>query len=107
MLYNTYINQKGNNFMTKRKVLGQVLEIEKMTDEEFEVVWDHDFQEFITGLEKLSKKTGICINGCGCYFWKAVGIKEVKYKRDNSSGDIQTEEVIFRDGTNKDDFFRN
>ena len=71
-----------------------------MTDNELELKYEENYQNFITGLEKLSKKYGIIIKGCGCFpIWSADGFKKVRYERDSSSGDLRMLEVIGHDGT--------
>ena len=61
---------------------------------------EQNYQAFITELEKISKKYGIGISGCGIFkYWDENGFKKITYKRDSSSGDLWTEELIFSDGT--------
>ena len=55
-------------------------------------------------LEKLSKKYGIGISGCGVFkFWDEDGFKEIEYTNDSSSGDLWVNKLVFSDGTLLDD----
>ena len=55
-------------------------------------------------LEKISKKYGIGISGCGVFdFFDENGFKEIKYRKDSSSGDLRIEKLVFSDGTSLDD----
>lgn len=71
----------------------------ELTREEIEIKYDQNFQKFIDGLERLSKKYGIALSVVGgiCAY-DLEGFKEIKYTRDSSSGDILTRKVIAHDG---------
>ena len=74
-------------------------DIDKMTDEEVDAKYEENYQNFITGLEKLSKKYGIALSAAGCFRILAVdGFKEIVYRRDSSSGDLNIEKVIGQNG---------
>ncbi len=61
---------------------------------------ERNYQKFIAGLEKLSKKYGIGLSACGCFdFWDEDGFQKITYRRDSSSGDLRIDELIFSDGT--------
>ena len=76
----------------------------KLTQEKIDAKYEANFQKFITGLEKLSKKYGIGISGCGVFdYWDENGFKEIEYTKDSSSGDLRIEKLIFSDGTSFDD----
>lgn len=65
---------------------------------------EKNYQGFIKGLEKLSKKYGIGISGCGVFkFWDEDGFKEIEYTNDSSSGDLWVNKLVFSDGTLLDD----
>ena len=69
-----------------------------LTREEIEEKYDRNFQKFIDGLEKLSK-CGLAISACGCFAcYDLDGFKEITYRRDSSSGDIDIVSVIDSDG---------
>ncbi|MBR6126245.1 hypothetical protein IKQ21_01020 [bacterium] len=71
----------------------------ELTREQIEKKYDKNFQKFITGLEKLSKECGIAISACGCFdYYDLNGFKEVVYKRDSSSGDLDIVSIIDSDG---------
>ena len=55
-------------------------------------------------LEKLSKKYGIGISGCGVFdYWDEDGFKEIEYRKDSSSGDLRIDKLVFSDGTSIND----
>lgn len=89
------------NFLSKDEFL---LSYSYLTEEEYnetcEEVYERNYQTFINGLEKLTKKTGIGISACGCFFYDLKGFKTLKYKKDSSSGDLYPEIAICKDGTN-------
>ena len=61
---------------------------------------EKNYQAFISELEKISKKHGIAIQACGCYFYdEGVPFQEIEYRRDSSSGDLDIDTLIFSDGT--------
>lgn len=65
---------------------------------------EKNYQAFIKDLEKLSKKYGIGISGCGVFkFWDEDGFKEIEYQNDSSSGDLMINKLIFSDGTSLND----
>lgn len=70
-----------------------------MDREEIELKYDQNFQKFIDGLERLSKKCGIALQVVGgiCAY-DLEGFKEIKYTRDSSSGDILARKVIANNG---------
>lgn len=62
---------------------------------------EQNYQNFMNELEKLSKKYGIGLMGCGCVrFCDEDGFQKITYKRDSSSGDLMIKELVFSDGTN-------
>lgn len=70
-----------------------------LTQEQIDAKYEENFQKFIDGLEKLSKECGIAIEACGCFgCYDLNGFKDIKYRRDSSSGDINIESVIDSDG---------
>ena len=71
----------------------------ELTQEQIEEKYEKNFQKFITGLEKLSKECGIAIEACGCFaYYDINGFKNIEYRRDSSSGDIDIVSVIDSDG---------
>lgn len=61
---------------------------------------EKDYQNFISDLEKISKKHGIGISAVGCFkFFDIDGFQEIKYHRDSSSGDLDIDALTFSDGT--------
>ena len=65
---------------------------------------ERNYQAFMNELEKLSKKYGIGISGCGVFdYWDENGFKEIEYRKDSSSGDLRIEKLVFSDGTSLDD----
>lgn len=61
---------------------------------------EKNYQAFMNGLEKLSKKHGIAINACGCFYYDdGEPFQQIEYRRDSSSGDINIDNLIFSDGT--------
>ncbi len=71
----------------------------EMTREQINKKYDQNFQKFIDGLEKLSKECGIAISACGCFkCYDLDGFKEITYKRDSSSGDLDIVSIIDSDG---------
>ena len=61
------------------------------------------YQVFMKELEKISKKYGIAFEGCGVFaFCDEKGFKSIKYRKDSSSGDLRTDELVFSDGTKAD-----
>lgn len=65
---------------------------------------EENYQNFITALERISKKYGIGLSGCGVFdYWDENGFRSIMYKRDSSSGDLRIQELIFSDGTSIDD----
>ena len=69
------------------------LELEKVSKK-----LDDNYDKFMEGLQKLSKKYGFAIQACGCFYWDADGFKEIEYKVDRSSGDINIKKLVFSDG---------
>ena len=70
-----------------------------INEEEIELRYDQNFQKFIDGLEKLSKKCGIAIEVVGgIRAYDLEGFKDIKYTRDSSSGDIRARKIIAHDG---------
>lgn len=70
-----------------------------LTRKEIAKKYDQNFQKFIDGLEKLSKECGIAISACGCFAcYDLDGFKDITYKRDSSSGDLDIISVIDSDG---------
>lgn len=70
----------------------------ELTREEIEKRYDANFQKFITGLEKLSKECGIAIRASGCFdYYDLNGFKEITYRRDSSSGDLEVVSIIDSD----------
>ena len=60
---------------------------------------EQNYQNFITELERISKKYGIGLNACGCFrFWDENGFKDIKYKRDSSSGDLSIQRLVSSEG---------
>lgn len=60
---------------------------------------ERNYQVFMNELEKISKKYGIGIFGCGCFrYFDEDGFKEIEYKKDSSSGDIVINKLTFSDG---------
>lgn len=60
---------------------------------------EENYQAFIKGLEKLSKKYGIGISGCGVIsYTDENGFKSITYTNDSSSGDIFIRQLTFSDG---------
>lgn len=71
----------------------------EVTEEQIAEKYEANFQKFIDGLEKLSKKCGIAISACGCFSAHDIdGFKSITYRRDSSSGDIDIESITFSDG---------
>mgnify|MGYP003309914526 CR=1 FL=1 len=65
---------------------------------------EKNYQAFIKELEKISKKYGIGLSGCGCFeFWDEDGFKEISYVNDSSSGDLRIKKLIFSDDTKLND----
>jgi len=63
---------------------------------------EKNYQKFISELEKLSKKHGIAIQACGCFYYdEESSFKEIEYRRDSSSGDLDIDILVFSDGTNR------
>ena len=61
---------------------------------------EKNYQNFMNELEKISKKYGIGLMGCGCFrYWDEDGFQKISYTRDSSSGDLMIEELVFSDGT--------
>ena len=72
---------------------------EELTREQIAETYDANFQQFIAGLEKLSKECGIAISACGCFpAYDIDGFKAITYKRDSSSGDLGIVSITFNDG---------
>uniref|UniRef100_UPI004026A683 hypothetical protein n=1 Tax=Candidatus Stercorousia sp. TaxID=3048886 RepID=UPI004026A683 len=72
---------------------------EELTREQIAEKYEANFQKFIDGLEKLSKKCGIAISACGCFpAYNIDGFKAITYKRDSSSGDLGIVSITFNDG---------
>ena len=64
---------------------------------------EQNYQAFMKDLEKISKKYGIAIEGCGLFtFYDLNGFKNIEYKKDSSSGDIWVKDLTFSDGTKAD-----
>ena len=60
---------------------------------------EKNYQKFISELEKISKKYGIAISACGCFYYDdGVSFQEIEYRRDSSSGDLNIDKLIFSDG---------
>lgn len=61
---------------------------------------ERNYQNFMTELEKISKKYGIGLFACGCFLYSDEdGFKDIVYKRDSSSGDLVIQKLVFSDGT--------
>jgi effector-binding domain-containing protein len=61
---------------------------------------ERNYQAFMNELEKISKKYGIGISGCGCFdFFDEDGFQKIEYSKDSSSGDLRIKNLIFSDGT--------
>ena len=64
---------------------------------------ERNYQAFMNELEKLSKKYGIGISGCGVFdYWDESGFKEIEYRRDSSSGDLRIKKLVFSGGSSLD-----
>ena len=71
----------------------------ELTKEQIKEKYDQNFQKFIDGLEKLSKECGLAISACRCFScYDLDGFKDITYKRDSSSGDIDIVSIIDSDG---------
>ena len=63
---------------------------------------EKNYQAFILKLEKLSKKYGIAIQACGCFYYDdECSFNEIEYRRDSSSGDLDIDTLVFSDGTSR------
>lgn len=61
---------------------------------------EQNYQNFMNELEKLSKKYGIGLQGCGCFrYWDEDGFQKISYIKDSSSGDLMIKDLVFSDGT--------
>ena len=60
---------------------------------------EKNYQGFIKDLEKISKKYGIGIYGCGIFhYFDEDGFKKIEYTNDSSSGDLWIKKLVFSDG---------
>jgi len=60
---------------------------------------EKNYQGFIKDLEKISKKYGIAIEGCGLFtYYDLNGFKNIEYSKDSSSGDIWVKKLTYSDG---------
>lgn len=59
---------------------------------------DKNYEKFMAGLQKLSKKYGFAISACGCFYWDADGFQDIEYRVDRSSCDIRIDKLIYSDG---------
>lgn len=64
---------------------------------------ERNYQNFMIELEKIAKKYGIGLAGCGTFKYSdANGFQSIEYRKDSSSGDLKINKLIFSDGTKTD-----
>lgn len=71
-----------------------------MTEAEMiELKIEKNYQNFMKDLTKISKKYGMAISACGCFdYYDVDGFKDIEYRIDSSSGDIQYNRIVLSNG---------